>query len=255
MGPAHDTGARPTLGTLAVDGGALPFLDCVAHGAAGGAPRGAVVVLHDASGSNAHYDDVARRFAELGYRALVPHLYHRSGDPTLSYADVDGMITHMRLLDEHDLLADLGALVDHLHGAGYGDASIALVGFCMGGTIAVLGASRLALGAAVTFYGGGIVTPEFSMPPLLSLAPELKTPWLGLYGDLDRLAPVAEVEQLRSAATGSGVATALERYAEAGHAFLSDWRPGQYHEPSAHDAWRRTLEWLDEHLAMPTPAA
>jgi len=219
-------------------------LDCPPDGQ----PRGAVVVLHDAAGATAHNDEVTRRFCPLGYRALAPRLYHRTTDRPLSYDDVDGMVENMRALNERDLLADLGAVVDYLHGVGFADRSIALVGFCMGGTIAFLGARHLNLGAAVTFYGGGIATSDFGMPPLLDLAPDLQTPWLGLYGDLDRLAPVEEVERLRAAAGSSPVPTALHRYAEAGHAFHSDIRPQMYHEASARDGWARTLAWLDQHL-------
>lgn len=247
MEPRDDAGPTGTLGSLTVDGGVLAFGDFPPSGAPSD-PRRAVVIVHDAAGASHHFDGVAQRFAALGYRALTPHLYHRTGDPALSYADVDGMVRHMKALNEHDLLADLGALVAHLNAAGFDDRSIGLVGFCMGGTVALLGACRLPLGAAVTFYGGGIVTADFGIPPLLDLAPELKTPWLGLYADHDPLAPVPEVEQLRSAVARSSLPTTLRRYAEAGHGFHSDWRPQNYHEASARDAWDRTVEWLDRHL-------
>jgi len=230
------------LRSLAATG--LPVLDCRPAGAA----RRAVVVLHDAAGATEHHDDVTRRFCPLGYRAVAPRLYHRTGDGPLRYDDVDGMLRHMRALNQTDLLADLVAVVDDLRADGFGDRSIGLVGFCLGGTIAFLGARHLPLGAAVTFYGGGIAAPEFDLPPLLELAPHLQAPWLGLYGDLDRLAPVDQVEQLRIAAASSEVPTALQRYPDAGHAFHSDVRPEMYHEASARDAWQRTVDWLDRYL-------
>jgi carboxymethylenebutenolidase len=224
--------------------GGVPILDCSPDER----PRRAVVVLHDAAGATGQNDDFTGRFADLGYRAVAPQLYYRAGDRSLDHGDIEGMVRQMKALNDTDLLADLRAIVGYLSDEGFDDRAIGLVGFCMGGTIGLFGARHLALGAAVTFYGGGIVDPEFGIPPLLDLAPDLRTPWLGLYGDLDRLAPVEEVERLRSAAGRSPVPTALHRYAEAGHAFQADRRPTMYHEASAQDAWEKTLQWLDEHV-------
>ena len=59
--------------------------------------------------------------------------------------------------------------------------------------------------------------------------------------------PVAGVEELRTAAAKSGQPTEIVRYPEAGHGFNCD-RRDSYHEPSATDAWRRTLDWFDRYL-------
>ena len=83
---------------------------------------------------------------------------------------------------------------------------IGIVGFCFGGRVTFLVALRRALGAAVGFYGGGIVTARFpQFPPLVDEAASLQTPWLGLFGDQDASIPVDDVEQLRAAlARGAG---------------------------------------------------
>lgn len=225
--------------------GDLPLFDCQP----GGEPAGAVIVLHDAAGATDHNADLTTRFALAGYRAVAPHLYYRTGDEPLSYADVDGMVRHMKALTARDLLLDLGAVQGYLHTAGFADDAIGMVGFCMGGTIGLFAACHLRLGAAVTFYGGGIATAEFGIPPLLEVAAGLKTPWLGLYGDLDRSAPIEDVERLRAEAARADVPTELHRYPEAGHAFHCDIRPNVYHEASARDAWQKTVDWLQSHLA------
>jgi carboxymethylenebutenolidase len=118
----------------------------------------------------------------------------------------------------------------------------------MGGTVTFLTAVRRKLGAAVTFYGGGVGQGRFGLPSLVELAPGLSTPWLGLYGDKDRSIPVDDVEALRAAAGRAPVDTDLVRYAEAGHGFHCDVR-ADYHEASATDAWARALAWFDAHLA------
>jgi carboxymethylenebutenolidase len=121
----------------------------------------------------------------------------------------------------------------------------------MGGSVVFLAVARRALGAGVTFYGGGVAEGRFGMPPLVDLAPGLKTPWLGLFGDEDQGIPVDQVEALRTAAATATVATEIVRYPEAGHGFHCDARPDSFHQSSAQDGWRRTIDWFGDHLARP----
>jgi carboxymethylenebutenolidase len=213
-----------------------------------GVGKGAVVVVQEAFGVNQHMRDVAERFAGEGYRAVVPHLFHREGDPQISYEDMESAMKHVRQLTEQGIAEDLQAAYDHLHEDGFEDPRIAVVGFCMGGTVTFIEAAERSLGAAVTFYGGGIVEGRFGAPALLELAPKLKTPWLGCYGDQDKGIPVEQVEQLREAVGRAAVHTEIVRYPDAGHGFHCDARAA-YHEASARDAWSRTLAWLDAHLS------
>lgn len=55
----------------------------------------------------------------------------------------------------------------------------------MGGTVAPVTADRRTVGAAVTFYGGGVTEGRFGFDPLTEESAQLKAPWLGLFGDLD----------------------------------------------------------------------
>jgi carboxymethylenebutenolidase len=213
-----------------------------------GVPKGAVLVVQEAFGVNDHIKDVAQRFATEGYRAVAPHFFHRDGDPIIAYDDIESAMKHVRNLTEEGIAEDLATAYAHLHDDGFDDARIAVVGFCMGGTVAFIEAHDHKLGAAVTFYGGGIAEGRFGAPALKDIAPELKTPWLGLYGDQDHGIPVEQVEQLREEVAKAPVDTEIVRYQEAGHGFHCDARSA-YHERSARDAWSRTLAWLDEHLA------
>jgi carboxymethylenebutenolidase len=212
------------------------------------APNGAVIVLQEAFGVNDHIEDVTRRFAQAGYRSVAPHLFHRSGDPALDYGNFEKIMPHMQALSEAGLLEDLDVTLDYLAGAGLVASRVGVVGFCMGGSVTFLAAARRALGAAVTFYGGGVGEGRFGMPPLVDLAPGLKTPWLGLFGDEDQGIPVDQVESLRTAAATASVPTEIVRYAGAAHGFHCDARPDSYHEASAKDGFRRTLDWFENYL-------
>ena len=232
--------------TLDTADGSMPLYEAQPDGPA----RGAVVVVQEAFGVNDHIQDVTRRFATAGYHAVAPHLFHRSGAPAYGYDDFTVVIPHMVALTDEGLLSDVRAALDHLRAAGWTDRQIGIVGFCMGGRVTFLVAGHEALGAGVGFYGGGIVTGRSeAMPALLDLVPGLRTPWLGLFGDADPSIPVEDVDRLREAlGAGADVDTSIVRYPDAEHGFHCDARDA-YHEASATDAWRRTLEWLDAHLA------
>jgi carboxymethylenebutenolidase len=237
--------------TVTVSSGAdqLPLLDVEPTRT----PRGGVIVLQDAFGVNGYIEDVSQWLAEQGYRAVAPHLFHRSGDPELPYGPAETVMPYVAQLTEQGLLDDLDACVRYFADAGIDEAHTAIVGFCLGGSISLRGAVAHPFGAAVTYYGGGIKEGRLGMEPLAVLATHLQSPWLGLYGDQDVLTPVShgipieEVEELREAAASSGLPTEVVRYPDAGHAFHCHPR-ATYHEPSAKDAWQRTLGWLDDHL-------
>ncbi|HET6954493.1 MAG TPA: dienelactone hydrolase family protein [Acidimicrobiales bacterium] len=210
--------------------------------------RGAVIVLQEAFGVNEHIRDLCHRFADAGYVAVAPHLFHRSGDPELGYENMQEVMPYIMQLQADEIEADVDATVDHLAGMGFERNQIAAVGFCMGGSISFVAACYWQLGAAVTFYGGGIAQSRFGFPPLFDLAPTLQTPWLGLFGDLDQSIPTNEVDGLQAAVAKAAPETGIVRYAEANHGFHCDAR-SSYHEASAKDAWDRTLAFLDQHLA------
>ena len=213
-----------------------------------GPPKGGIVVVQEAFGVNDHIEDVARRFAAEGWLAVAPHLFHRSGDPKLGYGDMSVVMPHMQALTADGVLADIDAALDHLARAGIPREHTGVVGFCMGGTVALVTAARRDVGAAVSFYGGGVTEGRFGFGPLVEEAKGLRAPWLGLYGDRDQGIPVDSVEQLRTAAAASGQETDVVRYPQAGHGFHCDQRDS-YEPKSAQDAWTRTLAWFGGHLS------
>lgn len=213
-----------------------------------GPPRGAVVVVQEAFGVNDYIRDVTQRFAAEGYHAVAPALFHRAGGGTASYDDFAAVIPLFEGLTDDGILVDLDATRSHLHEQGFDDAAIGIVGFCFGGRITFLAALEWALGAAVGFYGGGIVTPRFpQFPALVDRAATLRTPWLGLFGDEDGSIPVEDVETLREALAAAPVATEVVRYPDAQHGFHCDQRDS-HHPDAADDAWRRALAWLAAHV-------
>ncbi len=213
-----------------------------------GDARAAVIVIQEAFGVNDHIEDVARRFAEAGYHAVAPAVFHRAGGGTAPYDDFSKVMPLFEGLTDDGVLVDVDATIAHLHDAGFSDGSIGIVGFCFGGRVTFLVAARRAIGAGVGFYGGGITHNSTGMAgPLASEAGSLQTPWLGLFGDEDAMIPVDGVEDLRAALASAAVDTEVVRYPGAGHGFHCDARES-YHEESAKDGWRRALDWFSANL-------
>jgi carboxymethylenebutenolidase len=212
-----------------------------------GPSSGGVVVVQEAFGLTGHIERVATSLAGAGYTAVAPALFHRSGAPVFSYDDMSQLGPVIMAMTAEGITADVDAALDALAARGIAPPAQAVIGFCMGGSVACATAARLALGAAVTFYGGGITAGRFGLPALVEVAPRLRTPWLGLYGDLDAHIGVEEVEQLRAAAGQARVPTEVVRYADADHGFHCDER-ASFHPSSSADAWARTLAFLRDHL-------
>jgi carboxymethylenebutenolidase len=233
----------PTTVTLSTTDGDMALYDAEPDGDA----RAAIIVVQEAFGVNDHIEEVARRLAGAGFRAVAPHLFHRTGDPVIGYDEYDKLMPHFAALSEAGLLNDIDAAIEYLEKAGFPARRIGIVGFCMGGTITFLTCVRRPVGAGVTFYGSGVTEGRLGMPSMVDSVSGLQAPWLGLYGDKDTGIPVEQVEALRAKLGSAVVDAEIVRYADAGHGFHCDKR-GDYDEASAVDAWRHALSWFEKHL-------
>lgn len=210
--------------------------------------RRAIVVVQEAFGVNPYIQGVTQRFADVGFDAVAPSFFHRAGGGTAPYDDFAQVIPLYEGLTDDGILMDLDAAFAHLSSLGHEPATIGVVGFCFGGRVTFLAVARRAFGAAVGFYGGGLVTPRFpQFPALIGEATTLQTPWLGLFGDEDGSIPVEDVETVRAALGAAPVPTEVVRYPGAEHGFFCDERPSYNGEASA-DAWVRTVDWFDRYL-------
>ncbi len=214
-----------------------------------GTPRGAIIVIQEAFGVTPHIQGVCDWLAEAGWLAVAPALFHRADIEVFDYADLEGALPVMMTLTSEDIQLDLDATVSYLSLFGYGPDRLGMVGFCMGGSVTLHSAATRDLGAAVTFYGGGLTQGRFGFPTGLELGEQIRVPWLGLYGDLDQSIPIDDVETLRGLAASRPVPTDVVRYEQGQHGFNCEDRPSVYDADIAADARRRTLAWFDTHLA------
>lgn len=205
--------------------------------------RGGLVLLHEARGVTDAVRGLAASLAEEGWLTIAPHLYHRDGaDEQIESEDDDRVADKVSRLSGDSVLADTDAAFSWLAQRGVAADRMGIVGFGLGGSVALVVAASRSLGAAVTINGGGIVAPlSAALPSLVEVAGELTCPWLGIYSEAVRSIPAEDVDKLRDAAAGAGVATDVVRYPDpVGGEDDTD--------PAAADAWQRTLNWFDAHL-------
>lgn len=199
-----------------------------------GAVRGGVVVLHEARGVTDTVRGLVSGLAADGWVAVAPHLYHRDGADELD--GDDGQVQEqVERLSGDQVMADTDTAFGWLAERDITADRMGVLGFDIGGSVALLVAAKRTLGAAVTVGGDG----ASSLPDLVDAAPGLTCPWLGIYGE--RSTDDAEIEQLRGAAARSEQATDLVTYPATGYRFDAD-------PDAAADAWQRTLNWFDSHL-------
>jgi carboxymethylenebutenolidase len=199
--------------------------------------RGGLVVLHESRGVTDVVRGLAASLADEGWLAVAPHLYGAQNADEV--ADVDSELSR---LSGDSVLADTDAAAVWLAERGVAADRTGVIGFDLGGAVAMVVASSRAVGAAVSVAGVGILAPlADGLPALVDVAGELTCPWLGIYGDDDAAIPVAEVEKLRDAAATAEVATDVVRFAGTDNRFDTDQQSGA-------EAWHRTLNWFDLHL-------
>jgi carboxymethylenebutenolidase len=198
-----------------------------------GRARGGLVVAQEIFGVNSHIRAVCDDFAAEGYLAVAPALFDRVGRAVeLGYQSDD--IARGRAIREkvslEDAQADVEAAARELAGAG----RIGVVGYCWGGTVAWVAATRSkSFAAAVSYYGGGV-------PELAGEQPNC--PVQLHFGEQDHAIPLAGVERLQTAHPQLPVYVY-----PAGHGFNCDQR-ASYHAESARLARGHTLAFLREHI-------
>lgn len=198
-----------------------------------GASKGGLVVLQEIFGVNHHIRNVADRFAALGYTALAPALFDRTQrgiDIGYDEAAMNQGVKLRAAIKLEDTLLDVGAAIQSLKGAD----KIATVGYCWGGSLAFLSATRLSgLACAVGYYGGMIAAHAQEKP---------KVPVMLHFGEHDHGIPMTDVEKVKTARPEIKLFTY-----NAGHGFSCDER-ASFDKASHEKALARTLAFFDEHL-------
>jgi len=199
-----------------------------------GTPKGGIVVVQEIFGVNNHIRNVCDAFAKEGYAAVAPALFDRTQrnfESGYTPAEIEKARAFIAKPDWDAMLRDTDAAIKVLQSAG----PVGIVGFCMGGTIAFLAATRLSgLSAAVGYYGGRIVAYADEKP---------KCPTQLHFGEKDASIPMTDVDIIKQKRSDCEIYV----YKDAGHGFHCDER-GSFHKDSSSVAWERTTAFLAKHM-------
>jgi carboxymethylenebutenolidase len=196
-----------------------------------------VIVLHEWWGLDDSMRKMADRFAEEGFVALAPDLYH--GDST---TQPDEAQQKLMALNMDEAVKEMRGAVKHLLDHPKCNGQIGSVGFCAGGGLAIWAAAETPeIGAAVTYY--------YVMPHGKPDFSKINGPVLGHFGTEDEFIPPDDAKALETELREAGVDAAFEYYQDAGHAFANDHdRLDTYDEGHAKKAWDKTVSFFKQHL-------
>lgn len=198
-----------------------------------GEARPAVIVLQEWWGLNDHIKEVTDRFADAGYVAFAPDLYH--GQVATEPDEARKLAMELSM---PDAVAEIEDAIAYLQAQPFVSGGTGIVGFCMGGGLVLQSALNSDnLDAGVVFYGSPLSPADAS---------QMKTPIHTFIGTADNI-PVSGVEAMHAAFDEAGLDNAYQVYDGAQHAFFNDTR-ASYDADAAADAWERTLAWFEHYL-------
>jgi carboxymethylenebutenolidase len=227
-----------------------PITAYVARPAKSGSYPG-ILLVHGIHGYEEHMRDMARRFSAIGYAAIVPALYSR--EEYLGVVEEEDFEKARKWLSSRPDAQTVGDLEEALTYCTRQEyvqpGKIGLIGFCSGGSAALLFAcSTQGLSCFVNCYSGNIRRATETNPvPIIDRVKNLCCPMLGLFGRDDKNPSPQDVDMLRQALTRAEKTFDIVSYKNAGHAFLSDTRDS-YRPEAAHAAWGRIVEWFSNYL-------
>ncbi len=207
----------------------------VARPAQAAGPLPVVLVIHENRGLSPHIEDIARRLALENFIAVAPDaLFTQGGYP----GDEDKARELWAKLDQGKTREDFVAAANHARSIAGGNGKLGAVGFCYGGTIVNLIATRVPeLVAGAPFYGGA--------PPLDKVG-AIKAELLLVFADNDNFVNPSW-PPYEAALKAAGVKFEAHKYPGTQHGFNNDTTP-RFDEAQAKVAWGRTLALFNRTL-------
>lgn len=207
------------------------------------AGKAALLILPDVRGLHPFYEELALRLAETGVEALAIDYFGRTAGTAPRGADFEHS-PHVEQTHYVTLLADAKAGRDVLAAEESGRRMLSM-GFCFGGRLAFLSATRpeLKLAGAIGFYGSVAGPGRAGMPAPVDLAADVSCPILGLFGGDDQSIPDQSIAAYSLALESAGVDHDLVVYPGAPHSFFD--RKADSFASASDDAWRHVLAFIE----------
>jgi carboxymethylenebutenolidase len=205
-------------------------------------PKAGLIVFQEAFGVNSHIFDLLKKFAELGFAAIAPELFHRTlpAGTTFGYDQFEVLKPHFMAITEKGTQQDAQACFDWLKASAHVE-KVASIGYCMGGRASFVANAAVPLSCAISYYGGRIA------PALLHLSKEQKSPLLFFWGGQDKGIPPEQIQAINQSLREAGKTFSSVEFSFAQHAFSNDERPTMYSAEATRLAESLALQFLKEH--------
>jgi len=206
------------------------------------APHAAILVIQEIFGVGAYIRAVADRLAGAGYLVGAPDIFWRfapNWESDHTEAGLGASMEKVQQLDFPKAISDCAAALDHLAEQPGISAAPAVIGFCLGGTVAWGVAANAKPSCCVSYYGSGV-------PSMLGMIDQVSCPTLFHFGNNDPYIPNEGVDAVGAALAGQpGFLLNVEN---AGHAFDNHESEMFYNESAANAAWAKTMAFLATNL-------
>lgn len=205
-------------------------------------PSPMVIVMCHIGGLDAFTEDRVARLAAAGYVAAAPDVFHY-------HPWIEEREARRATLRDKTIVDDINATMAHVESTERVDPDrIAIIGHCMGGRTAMLGAGNIPrIGPLGIYYGGRtMLSWGDDGPTPFERIPNMRGPVIGFFGMDDTEPSPKDVDTIEAELERHGIPCEFHRYSGAGHAFQNFLSPERYREEAANDAWEKTLRFLGD---------
>ncbi len=209
-----------------------------------GGGTSAILLIQEIFGVGPYIRAVAERLAAAGYIVGAPDVFwrfERNWEADHTEEGLGASIGKVQQLDFQQAISDCVAALEHLGGLDGITQAPAVLGFCLGGTLAFGVAAAGEPSVCVSYYGSGV-------PDMLAMFDQVSCPTLFHFANADAYMPEGAIDAVAAAIAGrEGIVVNVEA---AGHAFDNHEAPMFYDEPAAKAAWAKTMAFLDLYLPV-----
>jgi len=198
-----------------------------------------IVLMYPRSGLDGFPQRIAAAFAAEGFRVAVPEISHRQ-NPAIPIRD------RKQFLKDVEIVADMRATIDVFRSDAVRKSTGAFImGHCMGGRHAFLGASSIPeIKGAIAYYSADMFEAWGGSASPFDLLGNIRCPVVGFFGAKDRNPNPEDVDKIAQRLSANGIEYVFHRYPDVGHAFQQNAARSPEEQRAAADSSTKTIEFL-----------
>jgi carboxymethylenebutenolidase len=238
--------------SVRVHGHSGDLIDAYAARPLGDGPFPGVLVVHHMPGWDEWTREVVRKLAHHGYNAISADLHFRQGPG--SYSEKSQNVRDMGGQIDEFIIGDLTGAEGYLRDLPTSNDKVGLIGFCSGGRVAYMAASKMpSLQCVVDCWGGNVTSPPAELNKNQPVAPfdmtkDISVPILGIFGNDDKNPDPAQVDKIEAELKKHKKTYEFNRFDGAGHSFFTWYNADRYRPAQCIEAWEKVFAFYKKYL-------